>query len=230
MNIHGLNKLTLLDYPGKLSALVFTGACNFRCPFCQNASLVLRPDSQPLIMEEEFFRFLESRKGVLEGVCITGGEPTLQKDLPDFAGRIKELGFLVKLDTNGYKPDVLKTMVNEGLVDYVAMDIKNSKDRYAETAGLSFFDITKIEESVEFLKTGNVDYEFRTTVTKTFHDLQSVLEMSEWIKGAKRYYLQSFKDSGDLIDKKTQGYSEAEMKELFNQVKTIVHSAELRGI
>lgn len=230
MNIHGLNKLTLLDYPGKLSALVFTGACNFRCPFCQNASLVLRPDSQPLISEDSFFDFLKTRRGVLEGVCITGGEPTLQKDLPDFAGKIKELGFLVKLDTNGYKPDVLKTMVNEGLVDYVAMDIKNSKDRYAETAGLSFFDITKIEESVEFLKTGNVDYEFRTTVTKTFHDLQSVLEMSEWIKGAKRYYLQSFKDSGDLIDKNTEGFSEGEMRKLLEEITQIIPCAQLRGM
>ena len=166
MNIYGFQTLTLLDYPGVVACTVFLGHCNFRCPFCQNGNLVLHPEREPLIDEETVFSHLEKRKGLLDGVCITGGEPTLESELPDFLGKVREMGYRIKLDTNGYRPEVLKSLAEAGLVDYVAMDIKNSPDRYGETAGLADLDVLRIQESVEFLMRGAVDYEFRTTVAR----------------------------------------------------------------
>lgn len=194
----GLQKLTLLDYPGVVACTVFCCGCNFRCPFCHNASLV-KGDDGPILSEEEVLKYLKLRQGILDAVCITGGEPTLQPDLKDFIIKVKALGYSVKLDTNGYKPEVLKDLVNSGLIDYVAMDIKSSKEGYARTAGLQNIDISKIEESVDFLMQGNVDYEFRTTVVEELHDENDFLAISEWLKNAKKYYLQSFKDSGDIL-------------------------------
>ena len=166
MVIHGIQKLTLVDYPGHPAAILFTGDCNFRCPFCQNASLVLSSSSEPLIADEEIFSFLTKRKGMLDGVVVTGGEPTLQKDLIPYLGRLKGLGYLVKLDTNGYRPDVLEKAMESGYVDYVAMDIKTSLDEYPVVAGIKNLDVSRIERSVELLKSGAVDYEFRTTVVE----------------------------------------------------------------
>lgn len=199
MQIHGLNKTTLLDYPEHVACTVFCGHCNFRCPFCQNADLVLDPTSQPCIPEDEFFGFLSKRKGMLEGVCITGGEPTLHKDLPDFIARIKEQGLLVKLDTNGYQPEILKKLIEENLIDYVAMDLKSSKEGYAIAAGLADFNLPAIEASVELLMNGNLPYEFRTTVVKELHSKEHFESIAKWIKGCRAYYLQSYTESSSIL-------------------------------
>lgn len=229
MLIKGLQKLTLLDYPGKTACTVFTAGCNFRCPFCHNASLVTDIDDDR-ISEEEFFSFLSKRQGILDGVAITGGEPTLQPDLKDFLKKIKDMGYSVKLDTNGYRPQVLKDVVNNGLVDYVAMDIKNSKEKYALTCGLDSMDMAKIEESIEFLMNGKVDYEFRTTVVKELHNEDDIQDIVSWIKGAKRYYLQGFTDSGDLIGTGYSGYDKNTLEKLLNIAKNHFETVELRGI
>ena len=200
MLIKGLQKLTLLDFPEKIACTVFTFGCNFRCPFCHNASLVLsdRAD-QTAIPEEEFFAFLQKRKGILEGVCITGGEPTLQPDLPDFIRRIKALGYAVKLDTNGYRPTVLKSLVAEGLLDYVAMDIKNSLPLYADTVGIHPFDTAPITESTDFLMKGTIPFEFRTTLVSGLHTPESIVDIGKWLAGDESFFLQTFENSGDLI-------------------------------
>lgn len=228
MIIQGLQKLTLLDYPGKLAATVFLGGCNFRCPFCHNASLVLS-GGELNMGEEELFAFLESRRTKLQGVCISGGEPTLYDSLPSFIYRIKEMGFSVKLDTNGTNPEMIYALLADGLIDYVAMDIKNSKARYAETVGLPSFDISAVEESVAFLLSGSVDYEFRTTVVRELHNKEDMQDIGEWIAGAKRYFLQTFKDSGDLIGEGLSAYTKEEMQELLAIVKPHVGEAALRG-
>ncbi len=229
MKIKGLQKLTLLDYPEKMACTVFLAGCNFRCPFCHNASLVTKID-EDYIDEEDFFSFLNKRKGILNGVCITGGEPTLYPDLENFIRRIKDMGFLVKLDTNGYNPDILIDLVNKGLIDYVAMDIKNSKEKYAKTAGLSSLDISRIEKSVDFLLSGAVPYEFRTTVVKELHNEEDMKNISQWIENADRYFLQSFQDSGDLLENGYSGYDENSMQYLLKITKERLTKANLRGI
>jgi pyruvate formate lyase activating enzyme len=229
MLIKGLQKLTLLDYPGKMACTVFTAGCNFRCPFCHNASLVTSIDDER-ISEEDFFSFLEKRQGIIDGVCITGGEPTLQPDLKAFLKRIKDMGYSVKLDTNGYRPEILKDIVNSGLVDYVAMDIKNSQAKYALTSGLESLDIEKINESVEFLMSGVVDSELRTTVVKELHSEDDIQDIVSWIKGAKKYYLQGFNDSGDLICTGYSGYDKNSLEKLLNIAKNHFETVELRGI
>ena len=193
MNIHGLMKMTLLDYPGLVACTVFLGGCDMRCPFCHNAEL-LDAGAPKLLDDEELLRFLSTRHGLLDGVVFTGGEPLLRKELPDLMSKIKEMGFKVKLDTNGNHPERLQEVVESGLVDYVAMDIKNSPDKYAETIGLPSFDLSKIKKSVSFLLSGKVPYEFRTTVVKQFHDEDSMRKIASWIDGAERYFLQSFVD------------------------------------
>lgn len=229
MKIKGLQKLTLLDYPEKMACTVFLAGCNFRCPFCHNASLVTNIDDD-YISEEEFFSFLNKRRGILNGVCITGGEPTLYPDLEAFIRRIKEMGYLVKLDTNGYNPDILIDLVNKGLIDFVAMDIKNSKEKYAVTAGLPSLDITRIEKSVQFLLSGAVPYEFRTTVVKELHNEEDMKSISHWIANADRYFLQSFQDSGDLIENGYSGYDKDYMQYLLNITKEGLTKANLRGV
>ena len=228
MVIAGLQKLTLLDYPGKIACTVFTAGCNFRCPFCHNASLVVGGPGE-LMTEEEFFAFLEHRRGVLGGVCVTGGEPTLQRDLLNFLDEIKKKDYSVKLDTNGYKPEMLKNAVSAGLVDYAAMDIKNCREKYALTTGVKDLDFTPIEESIEFLLSGTVEYEFRTTVVKELHTQQDIAKIGEMIAGAEKYFLQGFIDSGDLIAEGFSGYDENEMKNLLKTAKKYIPSAELRG-
>jgi len=229
MKLAGLQKLTLLDFPGHVACTVFAAGCNLRCPFCHNSELVL-PERKPALMAEEaFFSFLKKRTGILEGVCVTGGEPLLQKDIAEFMRRIKELGFAVKLDTNGCFPNVLRDLVAQGLVDFVAMDIKNSPERYAETVGIPGFDLNPVEESVAFLLSGAVDYEFRTTVVDRFHDEQSFRDIARWITGAKRYALQEFKDSGDILVGGLGPCTSEQMEAFLAVLKPLVPGAFLRG-
>lgn len=227
----GLQKLTLLDYPGKVACTLFTRGCNFRCPFCHNASLVVRADEQQTYGNDEILAFLKRRKGVLDGVAITGGEPTLMSGLYDFIKQVKELNYSVKLDTNGTRPDVLKRLVNDGLVDYVAMDIKNSPEKYAYTCGLpNDYDLTKIEESKDFLMEGRVDFEFRTTVAKPFHSEEDFYKIGGWLRGSEKYFLQQFKDSGDIIGQEISSFSECEMEKFLNILSPFVPNAQLRGV
>ena len=230
MLIKGLQKLTLLDFPEKMACTLFTFGCNFRCPFCHNASLVLaaRADDS-IISEEEFFSFLQKRRGMLEGVCISGGEPTLQPDLPDFIRRIRDLGFAVKLDTNGYRPAVLRALIDEGLLDYVAMDIKNSLPRYPETVGISRFDTAPIEESINLLMEGRVPFEFRTTLVKGLHTPESIAEMGRRLAGGERFFLQTFEDSGDLIADGLSGFDREETEALLAVLCNYVPNAQIRG-
>ena len=213
MQLHGLYKLTLLDFPEHLACTAFTGHCNLRCPFCHNAELVLRPELQPSISEDEFFSFLKTRQGILEGVCISGGEPTLQLDLLPFIRKIKQLGFQVKLDTNGTRPAVLEALFAEHLLDYIAMDIKNTKEKYALTTGLTTFDIAPIEKSIVLIRQYAPDYEFRTTVVQGLHTKEDLLAIGAWLTGAKRYTLQTFQNSGNLLaGTGLSAFSETEMQ------------------
>lgn len=230
MHIHGFNKSTLLDYPKHLAATVFIGGCNMRCPFCHNASLVLRPHSQPIISQEEILAYLNKRKNILEGVCITGGEPTLYSDLPLFINKIKDLGLKVKLDTNGTHPNMIKELVNNKLIDYVAMDIKNSKEKYKSTIGDKEISIEKIEESVSFLLTGVIDYEFRTTIANELHTEYDMVSIGHWIEGAKAYYLQSYKDSGDVISPHFTSPSKEILQKYVGLLSSYVEYISLRGI
>ena len=229
MNIHGLIKMTLLDYPGIVACTVFLGGCDMRCPFCHNGEL-LDPNAPPKMDEVELLRFLQTRKGLLDGVVFTGGEPLLRKELPTLLSSIREMGFRIKLDTNGNHPDRLKEVVEAGLVDYVAMDIKNCPDKYGVTIGIPGFDISKIIKSVEFLLSGKVDYEFRTTVVSPFHDEGSMQKIGEWIKGAKRYYLQGFVDRETVPCRDLKPCSEEQMKAFLEIVRPFVKEAELRGL
>ena len=228
MVIHGIQKLTLVDYPGHPAAILFTGDCNFRCPFCQNAPLVLSSSSEPVIDEDEIFSFLKKRKEMLEGVVVTGGEPTLQRDLIPFLGRLKTLGYLVKLDTNGYRPDVLEKAMESGYVDYVAMDIKTSLDEYPVVAGIKNLDVSRIERSVELLKSGAVDYEFRTTVVEPLHHKENFEKIGELLKGCRRYYLQSFVDSGNIIGKNCFPPSQEQLKNYLKTVSNYIESVSIR--
>ena len=229
MHIKGLQKTTLLDFPGKVACTVFTGGCNFRCPFCHNASLVLAPNTVDEINEESFFSFLRKRKGILDGVCITGGEPLLQKDIVSFIRKIRAEGYSVKLDTNGSFPDKLNDIISENLVDYIAMDIKNSEEKYLLTAGYSD-DCGKMFQSIDLIMSCGVDYEFRTTVVKELHTLKDIESIARRIKGAKRYFLQNFKDSGDLISTGLSGHSEEEMRKMLEIIRPFVDVCGLRGV
>ena len=230
MKICGFQKMTMLDYPGKVACTVFTGGCNFRCPFCHNALLVTEVDECVLWDENEIIEYLYKRKGIIDGVCITGGEPLMQKDIAGFLRKVKETGLPVKLDTNGSYPEKLRELVAEGLIDYVAMDIKNSKEKYPATVGLEKYDISKVEESVDFLLSGAVDYEFRTTVVKEFHTAADIADITEWISGAKRYFLQGFVDSGNLIGENLSAYRPQEMVEICSAAQEKLPNTVLRGI
>ena len=229
--ISGLQKLTLLDFPGYVACTVFTNGCNMRCPFCHNASLVVRADVQEEYNMEELFSFLKKRTGLLEGVAITGGEPTLYSGLDDFIKRVRELGYKVKLDTNGTRPSILKSLIDDNLLDYVAMDIKNCREKYGKTIGLGdSFDLSPIEESKNILMSGKVDFEFRTTVANPLHQKDDFYKIGEWLQGNEKYFLQQFKDSGDIIGNQISAYSEAEMEEFINILKSFVPNAQIRGV
>ena len=230
MTLFGLQKMTLLDFPGKVACTVFTGGCNFRCPFCHNARLVTDLSESVRIEDEEIFKFLAGRRGLLDGVCVTGGEPLLLPDIVPFIRRIREMGFAVKLDTNGSFPDRLKKLVAAGLVDYVAMDIKNCKEKYARTVGLENLDLTPVEESVRYLLGGHVDFEFRTTVLKDFHTPADIEALTAWIEGAPRYFLQNFVDSGGLIGEGLSPLSREELNALLAAARRRLPATELRGV
>ncbi len=231
MRISGLQKMTLLDYPGKVACTVFTGGCNLRCPFCHNASLVLPERAADETDEAEVLRFLEKRRGMLDGVAVTGGEPLLHADLPDFLRRVRAMGYRIKLDTNGTFPDRLRAVVEDGLVDRVAMDVKNAPLLYGRTVGLHRFDLTPVERSKDYLLEGRVEYEFRTTVVRGLHTAESLLGAARWIEGAREYYLQQYKDSGDVIRPDALGaFTDEEMRELLERVRTVIPAAQLRGV
>ncbi|MBE7037336.1 MAG: anaerobic ribonucleoside-triphosphate reductase activating protein [Ruminococcaceae bacterium] len=230
MKISGFQKMTLLDYPGKVACTIFTSGCNLRCPFCHNASLVTKIDHNNYYNEEEILKYLEGRKNLLDGVCITGGEPLLQNDIYDFIKKIKDMGYLVKLDTNGTNPKKLIELAEKKVIDYVAMDIKNSKEKYALTSGIENLDINNIEESVNFLLSDSVDYEFRTTVVDVFHDTQDIEKIAMWIGGAKRYFLQNFVDSGDLIGDKMGSVGEETLNKMCSVARKYVENTIIRGV
>lgn len=232
MKISGIQKLTLLDYPGTVACTLFTAGCNFRCPFCHNAALVLPEQIEDgSLDEDEVLDFLKKRQGILDGVAITGGEPMLHRDLPELLSKIKALGYKIKLDTNGSNPEMLKEVIERRLIDRVAMDIKNSPEAYGETIGVENFDLAPIERSKDMLLCGDMDYEFRTTVVKGIHTEESLIEAAKWIKGAKEYYLQQFKDSGNLImPDGLSAYDEKEMHTLAELVREHVPAAEVRGV
>lgn len=230
MKIHGLNKTTLLDYPGHVAATVFTGGCNFRCPFCHNGDLVLHPESQPVVPEEEVLTFLKKRLGVLEGVCITGGEPAMQPDLPDFIGKVRELGCLVKLDTNGYMPEVLERLLEKGQLDYVAMDVKASPENYQRAAGCPGLDLSRIKKSISILKNCGIPYEFRTTVVRGIHTVSEFDGIGRLLEGAGTYYLQAFRDSGSVMEDGFSAFSREAMEEMRQRAKKYIDKVELRGV
>jgi len=194
MQIGGLQKVTLIDYPGRIAATIFLTGCNFRCPFCYSSELVLpeKIKKQPRISEKDFFKFLKERKKLIDGVVVCGGEPAISKGLISLIKKIKKEGFLVKLDTNGSEPKILEELIDKKLIDYVAMDIKGPKEKYGEFSGQKV-NVRKIQKSIDILKKGKIDYEFRSTVVPTLHKKGDVIEMAKWIRGAKRYYLQNFR-------------------------------------
>ena len=226
MIIKGIQKLTLLDFPGRVACTIFTAGCNFRCPFCHNASLVVKSDGEQ-IPKEEILDFLEKRRGRLSGVCISGGEPTLQPDLIPFIRSVREMGYAVKLDTNGYRPDVLSELIAQGLVDYIAMDIKTSRERYSVVAGIDI-DVSKIEESAALIMQSGIDYEFRTTVVRELHSEVDFTNIGNWLSGAEKFFLQGFIDSGDCISGGLHGYDKKELSDLLNVLKVKIPSAEIR--
>lgn len=230
MEIQGFHKTTLLDYPGHVAATVFTGGCNFRCPFCHNGDLVLHPTAQPKVTEEEVFAHLDKRRGILEGVCITGGEPTLQPGLADFVNKVKALGYLVKLDTNGYEPAVLRRLLAEGVLDYVAMDVKASPENYAKAAGCPGLDFTRIEESIGILKNCGIPYEFRTTVVQGLHTVSEFTAIGRLLEGSRAYYLQSFRENENVIQAGLGTFPEETMVKIKEIMENYIGEVYLRGI
>lgn len=228
MLLAGLQKLTLLDFPGHTACTLFTHGCNLRCLFCHNAALVVDKPGE-MLDEEEFFAFLRKRQGILDGVAVTGGEPLLQKDISNFLRKIKELGYAVKLDTNGFFPDRLRLLVADGLVDYVAVDIKNTMSKYAITVGVDELDLSPLLETVDFLLTGSVDYEFRTTVVAEFHEPEDFEQIGRLIAGAPRYFLQAFEDSGALLTEGLHPLSREDMEACREHASLFVKT-ELRGL
>ena len=229
MNIHGLQKMTLLDFPGKVACTVFLGQCDFRCPFCHNFELV--DGSAPAVMtDEELFAFLRKRQGLLDGVAITGGEPCVHRDLPELLRRIRELGFAVKLDTNGNHPWLLRTILDEGLADYVAMDVKNSPAKYAETIGKDHFSLAGVEESIHLIMESAPDYEFRTTVVEEFHDPQDFEEIGKMVRGARRHFLQPFTDRDSVPFGNLHAPSAETIRKYAEILRKYVTSVEIRGI
>ncbi len=232
LRIGGLQRVTLLDYPDKVAATVFMAGCNMKCPYCHNRELVFVPEGYAFMDPEVVLDYLKKRRGLLDGVCISGGEPLLQEGLFPFLRSIRDLGFAVKIDTNGTYPDRLAFLLEENLVDYVAMDIKNTPEKYAETIGLdaSVFDLTPIRKSVQILMDSEIEYEFRTTVVREFHTEADLTAMAQWIQGARHYFLQQYRSSGNVIQKGLHAYSRAEMEQALRAVQKIIPHAVLRGI
>ncbi len=230
MYLCGLQKLAMVDYPGKLAATVFTGGCNLRCPFCHNALLVTRLDETPELGEEAVLSFLATRTKLLDGVVLSGGEPLLQPDAADFLRKIRQMGFAVKLDTNGFFPDRLSAILEEGLVDYVAMDIKNAPEKYPITCGIPGLDTAPVAESVKLLRQSGVDFEFRTTLVREFHTPEDLLAIGRWLEGSPRYFLQAFVDSGNLVGSGCSPFTPQEMRDFTLLLRPFFGEVNLRGI
>ncbi len=229
MRICSLIKLSLNDYPGRMACTLFTSGCNMRCPFCHNGPLVL-DNPAPEVCKEDFFAFLQKRKGILDGVCISGGEPLLQPDIEPFIRKIKALDYSVKLDTNGTMPDKLIALCEKGLVDYVAMDIKNSKEKYGLTVGIDGFDTTKVEQSVAYLLSDKVDYEFRTTLVAEFHTPQDIVDVGKWISGAKRYFMTPFRDGETVIQSGLHAPENTDLEAFSTLIAPFLKEVHFRGI
>lgn len=229
MLIEGLQKTTLLDYPGYVACTVFAHGCNLRCPFCHNAGLVVRKPEN-IINNEEIAAFLQKRKGILDGVCLTGGEPLAQKDAVEFIEFLKSFGYKIKLDTNGFYPERLKSAVEKGLVDYIAMDIKSSPENYAKAVGIDGIDITPVLKSARLIMDSGIDYEFRTTAVKGLHLVSDFEGIGVWLAGARKYFIQQFIDSGDLISCGLEAFSKEETEKLLAAVREYIPAAEIRGI
>lgn len=229
MKICGLQKTTLLDYPGHVAATVFLGGCSFRCPFCHNSGMLLN-GTPSAFTQEEVLSFLGKRRGVLDGVCVTGGEPTLHPDLEGFLQQVRELGLKVKLDTNGYQPEALGRLLRLGAVDYVAMDIKAGPDGYARSAGLLGLDLGRVRESVSILMDGGTPYEFRTTAVKGLHTEADFVGIGQWICGCSAYFLQGYVDSRQVLEPGWEAFSREEMEGFLETVKKMVPRAKLRGM
>lgn len=230
MNIQGLQKLTLLDYPGKVACTIFTGGCNFRCPFCHNSDLVVGDLTDSALVNEQIMAFLHKRRGLLDGVCISGGEPLLQADIAQLLSDIRSLGYQIKLDTNGSQPAMLKALAAEGLVDYVAMDIKNAPSKYAMTIGIDDYDLSPIKESVAFLLEGTMKYEFRTTVVQELHEAEDFVQIGQWINGAQKYFLQGFVASERVLVSGLHSATMAEMQSYQALLRSSVPQTEIRGV
>lgn len=230
MRILGLQKLSLVDFPGKVAATVFTGGCNLRCPFCHNAPLVLPGRGTSALDAGGVLDFLASRRGLLDGVVLSGGEPLLQPDAADFLAEVKAMGFSVKLDTNGCHPDALADILDRRLADYVAMDIKNSLEKYPWTVGVPGFDTAPVERSARLLMEGPADYEFRTTLVRPFHEVGDMETIGRWLRGARRYYLQAFVDSGDLVGGGCAPFTPEEMEGFLQAARPFFQSVALRGL
>ena len=229
MKLCGLQKTTLLDFTGHVAATIFLGGCNFRCPFCHNSGLIGN-EAESMFSEEEILSFLKKRKGILEGVCITGGEPTLSEDLEPFIRKIRDLGYLIKLDTNGYRPEVLKRLALNGLLDYVAMDIKAGREHYPKAAGIRGLKMEDIEESASFLLHGTLPFEFRTTAVKGIHSISDFVDIGEWLISCPNYYLQNYVDSDQVLCPGFQPFSIEELNKFLNILKPMIPNAMLRGV
>ncbi len=229
MIIEGLQKLTLLDYPGHVACTLFAHGCNLRCPFCHNAGLVVRQPAN-IINNEELTDFLNKRKGILDGICLTGGEPLAQKDAIEFIEFLRSFGYKIKLDTNGFYPERLKDIIDKGLVDYIATDIKSSPEGYARAVGIDNIDLSPLNESIKLIMSSGIDYEFRTTAVKGLHIVSDFEKIGEWIQDASRYFIQQYIDSGDLIKGGFEAFNRQETEEILVAVRKYVKTAEIRGL
>lgn len=227
MKISGLQKITLMDYPGKMASVIFVQGCNFRCPFCQNSSLL--DFSEPLLSEREVLEYLEKRKNVLDGVVISGGEPTMQKDLENFIVKIKGFGYSVKLDTNGSNPELLEKLLSNKIIDYLAMDIKNDLGEYEEISGVKGIDVDKIKRSIALIKSSGVDHEFRTTITKEYHTIESIENICKLIEGSK-YFIQNFENGETVLNQKLHGFSLDELEEIGVKLNEKYSDVTIRNI
>jgi len=230
MVISGMQKLTLLDYPEKTACLLFTQGCNFRCPFCHNSELLKNEQPTDIISEEEVFKYLNKRQGILDGVCITGGEPLLQKDIESFIKKVKDLGFLVKLDTNGSCPATLKKLIDNNLLDYIAMDVKDDFINYGKASGIERINIENIKRSIEIVEKSNVEYEFRTTVVKELHDYDHLKHICEYIGPKAKYYIQNYRDCETVLESGLSGFSEGELFDIEKKLKVTYPNVMIRGI
>ncbi len=229
MKIGGFQKTTLLDYPGKVSAIIWTVGCNFRCPFCYNIDLV--KEKSELFSEDEILNFLDKRKNFLDALVISGGEPFLQKDLKNFCKKVKKMNYKIKIDTNGTFPEKLRELIDEKLLDYISMDIKAPKEKYEKLSGVKT-DLDKINKSIEILKNSDLDYEFKTTIVPTYLDKKDITDLSKWINGSKKYFLQQFKNDTPVISsdlKKIRPYSEKELQNILKEIKPYFKECKLRG-